>query len=284
MQNQHVTAFPNNADQYPGIPPENPNNAPYVIDPVLDGWNGQDPNQYSHSNYPIPPQQQYYNMPSVNYGQQQPHQQQQQTFQGFGSIGRQPESYPYQAHTNQYAEQFYGGHPSQNNFGNGFEYEQPSQHETISPQALEVGDNIASVSQNAFHHGSLAQHQVFERNPQQDQWATERAPANSSRRIQHLVPPQRQRAPEYSAYPNLAASVRGSSLNAEYDSGVGQSSNGPPPTNSNVPIPRPNPLRVTNQELLDQYPENDAAHRVANLPFVVLGETVTKLDIRGKSQ
>lgn len=214
------------------------------------------------------------------YNQQQAHQQQ-PAYGGYGIA--QSEHYQYQAQPNQYAGTFFDGHAPQNNFGNGYEFEQASQHETISPQALQVGDNIGSHSQNTFLHGGLGQRQVFERNSQHDQWAPGR-PSSSAHYpdlmngqvVSDQIQNSRQRVGEYSAY-----NARGAGA---YDSGVGQSANGPPPKHSSVPIPRPNTLRVTHQSLLDQYPsENDAAHRVADLPFVVLSEGVTKLDIRGKS-
>lgn len=302
MQNHHhVTPFSTGQQGYPEMPQENINPSPYAIDPSLEEWTTQQPNSAQYSQQPqyTVPSPQYHYLPQ--YGQPQSHQQ--PVFQqNYGNIVQSGTYAQYQAPANQYSEQtFFPGTSSQHNFASPYDFSgQPPQHETISPQALQVDDHIANdggVVQNSFHR-DLSNQQVYAQNPQQGRWTQEQAIANSSNRYSelsngHVSSSQNQPAKQTSRapleYPSFTAPqvMRGGNISAAtFDSRAAYPSSAPPRTLNRAASPdsRPNPLRVTNQSLLEQFSlENDVAHRVTNLPFAVLGEDVTKLDIRGKS-
>lgn len=299
MQNQHVTPFPNGAEHplYTGVAQETGNGA-YPIEPLEDTWTSHqpEPHQYAHQGFPVA--QQYYNP----YVEQQQQSQQQPVFQGYSNLAQSAPYTSYQPQATQFADPFFTAPSAQHDFTNGYNFStQPSQHETISPQALQVED---SVPQNDFHQRQLGQQQVFDRNVPQDGWAQEQAVVNSSAQFPSLLngnaipkstasaitTQQANRSNlDYLSYMNSVPNRASAASTYGYDSGTGQPLRGGSlssvsPRNPNPPAPRPSPPRVTHGDLLARYPsETDVAHRIKNLPFALLPGTVTPLDIRGKS-
>lgn len=303
MQNQHVTPYSNRGGPplYAGVDHQQNGDEAFAIDPSLEEpWPNQqqqqqpDPHQYAHQRYSVN---------GLNYNPYAQHPPPQPGLSGYNGMAQANSYSPYPPPTNHFTNSFFNVPAAQQSFSpeyNNFSAQAP-QNQTISPQALQVEDRVP----RHFHQRELNQRQIYDRNAQQGNWPQERPTANSSAQFPDLlnshaapvptstVPPTQQPARaslDYSSYlsqvTNRSPAVPSYGFNSVALRG-GEQSNEPmdaPLRDPNPPAPLPNPPRVTDQALLDRYPlENDAAHRVKDLPFVVLGENVTQLDIRGKS-